>query len=74
MYYAKIKDQNGVVNLVQTNLKTAKALTQIVVDEYRSVDEHLRQRPVHWVRRHSDRVVYWEAFVDGRFYDVLIKI
>jgi hypothetical protein len=49
---------------VMVDLKTAKALAQVFVDKNRA-EAHLKQKPVNWLRTHSDRAIRWFGFVDG---------
>jgi hypothetical protein len=61
-YYAKIETAIGDV-AVAVNLRTAKTLAQVVVDNYRTKQLHKAQIPLEWERGHSDRVIYWTGFI-----------
>ena len=50
---------------VAVDLRTAKTLAQVRVDNFRTRELHLRQVPLDWVRGHSDRVVYWTGFIEN---------
>ena len=63
---------NGMHTPVWTDLKTAKHLKQLQADASRAA-EHLRQKPLTWTRRHSDRVVWWNGSIDGRIYVTMTK-
>lgn len=51
-------------------LKVARALKQTEADAYR-LDDHRKQLPVKWERRHSDRKVTWWGFVEDK---LLVKL
>jgi hypothetical protein len=61
-YLAKVETAIGDV-AVAVDLRTAKTLAQVAVDNYRTRELHLRQVPLEWVRGHSDRVIYWTGFI-----------
>ena len=62
-YYAKVQTTIGDVS-VAVDLRTAKTLAQVLVDNHRTKQLHLRQVPLEWVRGHSDRVIYWTGLID----------
>jgi hypothetical protein len=62
-YSAKVETTIGDV-AVAVDLRTAKTLAQVAVDNHRTRKLHLKQVPLQWYRGHSDRVVYWTGFID----------
>jgi hypothetical protein len=61
-YKAKVETAIGDV-AVAVDLRTAKTLAQVAVDNYRTRELHLKQVPLEWERGHSDNVVYWNGFI-----------
>lgn len=64
IYSAKITTAIGDV-AVAVDLRTAKTLAQLAVDNYRTQQLHLKQVPLQWYRGHSDSVIYWTGSIDG---------
>lgn len=62
-YYAKVETAIGDV-AVAVDLRTAKTLAQVTVDNFRTRELHLKQVPLDWVRGHSDKVVFWTGLID----------
>jgi len=63
-YKAKVETAIGDV-AVAVDLRTAKTLAQVAVDNYRTRELHLKQTPVEWIRGHSDKIVYWTGLIEG---------
>lgn len=61
-YYAKVETAIGDV-AVAVDLRTAKVLAQVAVDNYRTNKLHLKQVPLMWERGHSDKTIFWTGFI-----------
>jgi hypothetical protein len=62
-YKANVETAIGDVAVV-VDLRTAKTLAQVAVDNFRTKELHLKQQALYWVRGHSDSTIYWTGFID----------